>query len=106
VVSLLTRSGTPITVRETVATVPVGQSTVWEHLRQLAAAGFVLAEERGTWASHDDYENSILPSGYPAGAPPGSSRLRLRPLPRRPHRLAHPAAPDELTCAPTRSLQD
>ena len=36
----------------------------------------------------------------PGRHPPGSSRLRLRPLPRRPHRLAHPAAPDELTGAP------
>ncbi len=39
----------------------------------------------------------------PAGrlAPPGSPRLRLRPLPRRPHCLAHSTVPDELTGAPT-----
>ena len=37
-------------------------------------------------------------------APPGSPRLRLRPLPRRPHRLAQPAAPDELTGAPTSGI--
>jgi ArsR family transcriptional regulator, arsenate/arsenite/antimonite-responsive transcriptional repressor len=48
VVSLLARSGRPMTVKEIVAAVPVGQSTVSEHLRQLAAVGFVLAEERGT----------------------------------------------------------
>ncbi len=48
VVSLLARSGKPLTVKEIVAAVPVGQSTVSEHLRQLAAVGFVLAEERGT----------------------------------------------------------
>jgi len=48
VVSLLARSGAPMTVKEIVAAVPVGQSTVSEHLRQLAAVGFVLAEERGT----------------------------------------------------------
>ena len=48
VVSLLARSGTPLTVREIAAAVPVGQSTVSEHLRQLAAVGFVLAENRGT----------------------------------------------------------
>jgi DNA-binding transcriptional ArsR family regulator len=47
-VSLLARSGTLLTVKEIVAAVPVGQSTVSEHLRQLAAVGFVLAEERGT----------------------------------------------------------
>ncbi len=48
VVSLLARSGRPLSVGETTAAVPVGQSTVSEHLRQLAAVGFVLAEERGT----------------------------------------------------------
>ena len=48
VVSLLAHSGRPLTVKEIVAAVPVGQSTVSEHLRQLAAVGFVLAEERGT----------------------------------------------------------
>ena len=48
VVSLLARSGVPLTVKEIVAGVPVGQSTVSEHLRQLAAVGFVLAEDRGT----------------------------------------------------------
>jgi DNA-binding transcriptional ArsR family regulator len=48
VVSLLARSGRPLTVKEIVAAVPVGQSTVSEHLRQLAAVGFVLAEDRGT----------------------------------------------------------
>ena len=48
VVSLLARAGRPLTVKEIVEAVPVGQSTVSEHLRQLAAVGFVLAEERGT----------------------------------------------------------
>jgi DNA-binding transcriptional ArsR family regulator len=48
VVSLLARAGRPLTVKEIVAAVPVGQSTVSEHLRLLAAVGFVLAEERGT----------------------------------------------------------
>ncbi len=48
VVSLLARRGAPLTVKEIVAAVPVGQSTVSEHLRQLAAVGFVLAEDRGT----------------------------------------------------------
>jgi DNA-binding transcriptional ArsR family regulator len=48
VVSLLARAGRPLTVKEIVAAVPVGQSTVSEHLRQLAAVGFVLVQERGT----------------------------------------------------------
>ncbi len=48
VVSLLARASRPLTVKEIVAAVPVGQSTVSEHLRQLALVGFVLAEERGT----------------------------------------------------------
>ena len=47
-VSLLARAGRPLTVREIVAAVPVGQSTVSEHLRQLAAVGFVVAEDKGT----------------------------------------------------------
>ena len=48
VVSLLARRGRPMTVKEIVAALPVSQSTVSEHLRQLAAVGFVLAEDRGT----------------------------------------------------------
>ena len=47
-VSLLARSGEPMTVGQIVAAVPVGQSTVSAHLKQLAAVGFVLAEDRGT----------------------------------------------------------
>ena len=48
IVSLLARAGRPLTVKEIVAAVPVGQSTVSEHLRQLAAVRFVLAEDQGT----------------------------------------------------------
>jgi DNA-binding transcriptional ArsR family regulator len=48
IVSLLARSGEPMTVGQIVAAVPVGQSTVSAHLRQLARVGFVLAEHRGT----------------------------------------------------------
>ena len=46
VASLLARSGTPMTVKEIVAAVPVGQSTVSEHLRELAAVGFVRPRTR------------------------------------------------------------
>ena len=48
IVSLLARSGEPMTVTQIVAAVPVGQSTVSAHLRRLADVGFVLAEHRGT----------------------------------------------------------
>jgi DNA-binding transcriptional ArsR family regulator len=48
VVSLLARSGEPMTVKEIVAAVRVGQSTVSAHLKRLADVGFVLVEHRGT----------------------------------------------------------
>ena len=47
IVSLLARSGEPMTVKQIVVAVPVGQSTVSAHLKQLAAVGFVLAENPG-----------------------------------------------------------
>ena len=39
-------------------------------------------------ASRDGYEDSILPNGSHRRQPRRSPRLRLRPLPQRPHRLA------------------
>ncbi len=48
IVSLLARHGRPMKVGEIVAAVHVGQSTVSEHLKILAAVRFVLAERRGT----------------------------------------------------------
>ncbi|WP_433332924.1 ArsR/SmtB family transcription factor [Spirillospora sp. CA-294931] len=48
IVSLLARHGAPMSVGEIVKAVDVGQSTVSNHLRQLAAVRFVLAETRGT----------------------------------------------------------
>jgi ArsR family transcriptional regulator len=48
IVSLLARSGEPMTVGQIVSAVPVGQSTVSAHLRRLAEVGFVLVEHRGT----------------------------------------------------------
>ncbi len=48
VVSLLARAGEPMTAGQIVEAVSVGQSTVSAHLKQLAAVGFVLAEDRGT----------------------------------------------------------
>lgn len=48
IVSLLARRGEPMTVGEIVAAVDVGQSTVSQHLKILAACGFVLVEYVGT----------------------------------------------------------
>ena len=48
IVSLLARHGRPMKVAEIVAAVLVGQSTVSQHLKVLAAVRFVLAERRGT----------------------------------------------------------
>ena len=48
VVSLLARRSAPMNVREIVAEVEVGQSTVSAHLKVLADVRFVLAEHRGT----------------------------------------------------------
>jgi ArsR family transcriptional regulator, arsenate/arsenite/antimonite-responsive transcriptional repressor len=66
VVSLLARAGRPLTVKEIVAAVPVGQSTVSEHLRQLALVGFVLAEERGTARLYRINDNCV--SCFPTAA--------------------------------------
>ena len=46
-------------------------------------------------ASHDRYEDAVLPSGNPVGTPEEAPRLRLRPLPQRPHRVD--PTPDEIT---------
>ncbi len=48
IVSLLARHGGPMKVGDIVAAVQVGQSTVSQHLKVLAAVRFVLAERRGT----------------------------------------------------------
>jgi DNA-binding transcriptional ArsR family regulator len=82
VVSLLARSGRPLTVREIVAAVPVGQSTVSAHLRQLAEVGFVLAEDRGTsrlYRINDDCVECFptaadLVMGKPSPIPPATAR--------------------------------
>ena len=48
ILSLLARSGGPLTVGSITGAVDVGQSTVSAHLKVLAEVGFVLAERRGT----------------------------------------------------------
>jgi DNA-binding transcriptional ArsR family regulator len=48
IVSLLARSGRPMSVGEITEAVDVGQSTVSAHLKVLADVRFVLTERRGT----------------------------------------------------------
>ena len=48
ILNVLACAGRPLRVGEVVAAVDVGQSTVSEHLKVLATAGFVLVERRGT----------------------------------------------------------
>jgi DNA-binding transcriptional ArsR family regulator len=82
IVSLLARSGKPMTVREIVAAVPVGQSTVSAHLKQLATVRFVIAEERGTSRLYRINENCVecfptaadLVMGKPSPVPPTAAR--------------------------------
>ena len=82
IVSLLARCGKPMTVREIVAAVPVGQSTVSAHLKQLVTVGFLIAEERGTWRLYRINENCVecfptaadLVMGKPSPVPPPADR--------------------------------
>jgi DNA-binding transcriptional ArsR family regulator len=48
ILNVLACAERPLRVGEIVAAVEVGQSTVSEHLKVLAATGFVLGERRGT----------------------------------------------------------
>jgi DNA-binding transcriptional ArsR family regulator len=81
IVSLLARSGTPMSVGEMVAAVDVGQSTVSAHLKVLADVRFVLAEHRGTATYYriNDACVDCFPTaadivmGKPAPIPPNSS---------------------------------
>ena len=61
---------------------PVGQSTVSEHLRQLAAVGFVLAEDRGTSRLYRINANCV--TCFPTAADLVMGHRR----PSRPHRHA------------------
>ena len=71
IVSLLARSGEPMTVKQIVEAVPVG----------LAAVGFVLAEDRGTARLYRINDNCVecfptaadLVMGRPSPAPPTTS---------------------------------
>src|SRR5258705_4342152 len=67
-VSLLARAGEPMTVKQIVAAVPVGQSTVSAHLKQLAAGGVVLTEDRGTARLYRINDHCV--EGFPTPAGP------------------------------------
>ena len=75
IVSLLARSGGPMTVKDIVAALPVSQSTVSAHLRQLAAVGFAIAEQRGTSRLYRINEACV--DGFPTAA----DLVMGRPLP-------------------------
>jgi len=66
IVSLLARAGGPLTVGEIVSATDVSQATVSQHLKVLAAIGFVLAERRGT-ARHYRLNDACV-AGFPTAA--------------------------------------
>src|SRR5258708_19672543 len=85
IVSLLARAGRPMKVGEIVAAVQVGQSTVSQHLKVLAAVRFVLAERRGTARYYRINDACVDPF------PPPPALLGRLPPPLPPHPApAHP----------------
>lgn len=82
IVSLLARTGKPMTVGQITAAVPVGQSTVSAHLKQLAAVGFVLADDHGASRLYRVNAECVecfptaadLVMGRPSPVPPTASR--------------------------------
>jgi L-amino acid N-acyltransferase YncA/DNA-binding transcriptional ArsR family regulator len=66
IVSLLARSGRPLTVGEIVRAADVSQSTVSQHLKVLAAVRFVLAERHGT-ARHYRLNEACV-AGFPTAS--------------------------------------
>ncbi|MGY1435430.1 ArsR/SmtB family transcription factor [Streptomyces reniochalinae] len=80
IVSLLARHGREMTVGEIVKAVGIGQSTVSQHLKQLAAVGFVRVERVRTASYFRINEEcvSCFPSaadvvmGHPAPERPGT----------------------------------
>jgi L-amino acid N-acyltransferase YncA/DNA-binding transcriptional ArsR family regulator len=89
IVSLLARHGRPMKVAEIVAAVQVGQSTVSQHLKVLAAVKFVLAERRGTARYYRI--NAVCVNLFPTAA--GLVGGLAAPLPARPDQELLPLAP-------------
>ncbi|MFJ2238103.1 ArsR/SmtB family transcription factor [Streptomyces sp. NPDC087859] len=87
IMTLLARSGEPMTVGRIVEAVAVGQSTVSHHLKGLAEVGFVLVERKGasSWYRLNEECVHAFPSaadvvmGRPAPARSASSASRGRP---------------------------
>jgi DNA-binding transcriptional ArsR family regulator len=81
IVSLLARSGTPLSVGQIVAVVDVGQSTVSAHLKVLADVRFVLADHRGTATYYQINDACVdcfptaadIVMGKPAPGPPSTA---------------------------------
>ncbi|MFF4259414.1 ArsR/SmtB family transcription factor [Streptomyces sp. NPDC001663] len=86
IVTLLARSGEPLTVGQIVEAVGVGQSTVSHHLKGLAEVGFVLVERKGSFGWYRLNERCVaaFPSaadvvmGRPAPAQDAGSAARGR----------------------------
>ncbi|MFC5219912.1 ArsR/SmtB family transcription factor [Streptomyces coerulescens] len=86
IVTLLARSGEPLTVGQIVEAVAVGQSTVSHHLKGLAEVGFVLVEREGSFSRYRLNEECVeaFPSaadvvmGRPAPARSGGGQARGR----------------------------
>jgi len=86
IVTLLARSGEPLTVGQIVEAVGVGQSTVSHHLKGLAEVGFVLVRREGasSWYRLNEECVDAFPSaadvvmGRPAPTQNASSAARGR----------------------------
>jgi L-amino acid N-acyltransferase YncA/DNA-binding transcriptional ArsR family regulator len=89
IVSLLARHGRPMKVAEIVAAVQVGQSTVSQHLKVLAAVRFVLAERRGTARYYRI--NAACVSSFPTAAALVGGLAA--PLPEHPEQVFLPPLP-------------
>ena len=104
IVSLLARSGGPMTVGQITEAAHVGQATVSQHLKVLAEVRFVLAERRGT--AHYYALNEACVDGFPTAAdlvvghrPPAPAGLGQPPggSPVSPARRARPPGPAALS---------
>lgn len=95
IVSLLARAGRPLTVGEIVGATDVGQSTVSQHLKVLAAVRFVLVERRG--AARYYRLNDACVAGFPTAADLARGRTPPQPPGHRPARAGarSPAAGDD-----------
>jgi DNA-binding transcriptional ArsR family regulator len=66
IITLLARSGEPLSVGQIVTAVDVGQSTVSHHLKGLAEVGFVLVEREGSFSRYRLNEECV--EAFPSAA--------------------------------------